>query len=198
MAENLVGKRFGRLVVLADCGLNQLCACDCGHGSLVLRCNLVTKNTLSCGCLRREIEVVASLTHGETRAGKWTRIYNIWHGMIQRCCNPSNPNWPRYGGRGITVCDEWRSSFAAFKRDMGEPPYGRSLDRKDNNGPYCKSNCVWATIKEQNRNRRDNLLLTFAGTTMPLSAWAEELGKNYWTLRTRLKLGWTVERILCV
>lgn len=118
----LVGKRFGRIVVveIVD-GRRRRCRCDCGQETVVLRCNLTTGNTSSCGCLRREIEPVASLTHGATAGGAWSRAYVCWHGMLQRCLNSKRADWVRYGGRGITVCAEWRNSFPSFLADMGEP-----------------------------------------------------------------------------
>lgn len=80
--------------------------------------------------------------------------YYSWSGMIQRCTNPRNTAWDRYGGRGITVCDRWRGSFAAFLSDMGERPEGKTLDRVDNGGPYEPGNCCWSTPREQQMNRR--------------------------------------------
>jgi hypothetical protein len=136
------------------------------------------------------------VTHGATQGKQWTRAYNTWHGMIQRCSNPRRREYARYGGRGITVCPEWRASFEVFLADMGEPPPGCSLERADNNGSYCKENCVWAPGKVQNRNRRSNRQLALNGRTQPLAAWAEELGIPYFTIHARLRRGWSVERAL--
>lgn len=193
----LPGERFGRLVVISVVDARtRKCLCDCGTESIVLRCNLKTGNTQSCGCLRKEIEVIASLTHGQTSGKKWSPTYSVWHGMLQRCLNPKNPRWSDYGGRGITICAEWRQSFEAFLSDMGERPDGCSIDRIDNDGPYQKDNCVWVNSTQQNRNKRSNRKLTFNGKTLTLAEWAEETSIPYFTLHTRLRRGWTIEQAL--
>lgn len=193
----LPGDRFDRLVVTAIVdGQTRKCLCDCGAESIVRRCNLTSGNTRSCGCLRKEIEPIASLTHGQTRNKTWSRAYSIWHGMLQRCLNPNNPRWADYGGRGITVCKEWRSSFETFLSEMGEPPDGHSIDRIDNDGPYSKDNCVWASNVQQSRNKGSNRLLTYQGKTQSLAAWAEEVSIPYFTLHARLRRGWSVEQTL--
>lgn len=137
-----------------------------------------------------------SLKHGGTRGKVWTRAYNTWHGMLQRCYNPNNPRYEKYGGRGIRVCEEWRHSFIAFLSDMGEPPHGHSLERKDNNGPYSKSNCIWATNTQQSRNKSSNRYLTYNGQSKSLAQWCEELGIPYFTAHARLRRGWSVEETL--
>jgi hypothetical protein len=115
--------------------------------------------------------------------------------MLERCRNPNNSHYSRYGGRGIRVCDRWQV-FDAFYADMGERPPGMSLNRIDNDGPYSPENCEWASAVTQGRNKTNNKLLTFQGKTQPLSAWAEELGMTYSTLNTRLQRGWDDERVL--
>ncbi len=124
-----------------------------------------------------------------------TKIYSIWGGIIQRCHNEQCPAYPRYGGRGITVSDEWRT-FENFYRDMGERPQGKSLDRSDNDKGYSKENCRWATPKEQARNTRKNLYITHKGQTYLLLEWAEQLGLKSFTLRKRLENGWSIKSAL--
>lgn len=146
-----VGDKFGRLEVLEDLGaINKntrfRCRCKCGNIKTIIGCNLRSGHTISCGCLR--VETIT--THGMAR----TPSYIIWVAMIQRCTNPDNISYKNYGGRGITVCEEWRNSFEAFFKDMGQKPDGLSIDRIKNELGYFKENCRWATRTEQNRNCR--------------------------------------------
>lgn len=117
-----------------------------------------------------------------------TKTQRCWHNMMQRCANPKNHAFARYGGRGITVADEWRV-FSNFLSDMGECPSGCSIDRINNQLGYCKDNCRWATEKEQQRNRRDNVRVSLNGETLCLSEWAERCGISQRTLHMRLKRG---------
>lgn len=117
--------------------------------------------------------------------------------MIDRCCNKRNKAYRRYGGRGITVWPTWRRSFLAFLRDMGERPPGTTLERKKNDAGYSPDNCVWASRKVQNRNRRDNRKLTHNGRTELLVVWAEERGISSRTLYQRVFVyGWPVSRAI--
>lgn len=118
--------------------------------------------------------------------------YKVWASMKNRCYNPKDRrSWLPYGGRGITICERWRNSFAAFLADMGRRPSPQhQLDRIDNDGPYCPENCRWATRKEQANNRRNNHFITHDGVTLTLTQWAERTGIPYGTLKARLKAGW--------
>lgn len=127
--------------------------------------------------------------HGKCR----TTEYRSWNGMKNRCNNPNDKNYDRYGGRGIRVCDRWNRSFVSFLEDMGEKPEGTTLDRIDVNGNYEPSNCRWATPLEQSNNQRTNVKVTYKGKTMNISQWARELGIAEPTLRSRLKV-WSVDR----
>jgi len=109
--------------------------------------------------------------------------------MHQRCYNPENQAFKNYGGRGIMVAPPWHS-FAVFEEDMGERPKGKTLDRKDNNGNYCKSNCRWASHGQQARNRRSNVLITIGDEAMCVADWAERTGLNPQTIYSRLNAGW--------
>lgn len=129
--------------------------------------------------------------------GKHTPTFRIWVDMRRRCLNPSRVAYPDYGGRGIKVCDRWLK-FENFLEDMGERPEGLTLERKDNDGPYSKDNCRWATPLEQCQNRRNTVLLSYEGKTQSMAAWAREVGLKRGTLFWRLKQGWPVEQALAV
>jgi hypothetical protein len=127
-----------------------------------------------------------------------TRIYNIWAVMKRRCTNPNNKEFGRYGARGITICDEWQD-FMSFYKWAIENNYTEelTLDRIDNNGNYEPSNCRWVTMKEQQRNRSNNHLITYEGKTLTISQWAEERNINHDTLFSRInKRHWEIGRAL--
>ncbi len=196
---DLIGERFGRLIVLervaSDRAKNPrwLCLCGCGKEKIILGYNLKNGNTKSCGCLSREIH----LKHGYSAAGKVSKTYTTWQSMIQRCINPNNIRFYCYGGRGIKVCKRW-TKFENFLEDMGEHPGKKyQLDRINNNGNYCKSNCRWATRKEQARNTSRNRLISYDGKTQCVAAWAEEYNINYSTLWYRIyESGWSIKKAL--
>lgn len=168
LAEMLHGQtRFGRLTVegegpplLSSGKLRRRIAlvCDCGGRAVSDAGNLLRGVTQSCGCLRSERQAAnakrvgaANRRHGR----RWTPEYAAWRAMKSRCGNLNVPAYPRYGGRGITICEAWIESFEAFFGDMGERPSPKhSLDRRDNEGNYEPGNCRWATASEQNSNRR--------------------------------------------
>lgn len=133
--------------------------------------------------------------YGKTHGLSTERVYAIWCGMWTRCTNPNRDGWPDYGGRGITVCDRWRS-FENFLQDMGQPPPGHSIDRIDVNGNYEPTNCRWATRAVQARNSRRTRLFTYQGETLPMKDWAARVGMSYWSLRWRLDDGWPIEQAL--
>ncbi len=132
---------------------------------------------------------------GQTVGRKRTPTYLTWRNMIQRCTRSSRPDYQSYGGRGITVCDRWKS-FGAFLMDMGERPGGTSLDRINNAEGYRPDNCRWATKHEQMQNTRATRLLTHNGLTMGIAAWGRHLGINKETIRLRIKKGWPMEQVL--
>lgn len=191
---DLTGQRFGRLVVLhrgpnGPHGSTWHCRCDCGQLTNVANESLRSGNTRSCGCLHAERQREAPTIHGKAE----TRVWIAWRNMRQRCSNPKRSDYANYGGRGIRVCERW-TRFETFYADMGEPPEGMSLDRKDVNGDYSPENCRWATKATQARNTRATRLITFMGVDRPLVDWCTALGLPYRETHTRLRRGWTVER----
>jgi hypothetical protein len=196
---DLTGQVFNRLKVLGDSGertkgnkVKWLCQCSCGNNTCVESYKLKSKHTQSCGCIHKEQLVARNLTHGMSDFPE----YSNWLHIRKRCNNPADPNYPDYGGRGITVCSAW-DSFEAFYKDMGPRPSPKhSIDRIDNNLGYSPENCRWATSGQQANNKRNNHLLTFRGKTMNIKNWAQELGVNERRLRTRLSAGWSAERAL--
>lgn len=126
------------------------------------------------------------VTHGMS----YSPIYRIWRAMLNRCENPNVVAYRDYGGRGIIVCERWRT-FENFYADMGERPEGRSLDRIDNDGPYSPANCRWASRSEQSRNRRDRRKITVLGETKTIAEWAETSGLRLGTIWARLDKGWS-------
>lgn len=167
---DLSGRVFGQLSVLSFAGLGSghlswFCKCSCGAHTQVSGRNLRSGNTKSCGCHRREVlkrGPQSLITHGHS-AGSQSPTYQSWTAMHQRCGNPSTSYYPRYGGRGIKVCERWLK-YENFLADMGERPEGKTLDRHpDNNGNYELANCRWATRSEQNRNMRTTIWVSLYG-----------------------------------
>lgn len=139
-------------------------------------------------------------THGHTssRGGKTvvSPTYQTWNRMKDRVLNPNHEAYASYGGRGVKVCDRWLNSFENFLVDMGERPQGTSIERRDNNGNYEPDNCYWATSKQQGRNKRTNLLLTFHGISRPACEWAERFFLPRHVVYDRVRKGWPIERVL--
>jgi len=130
-----------------------------------------------------------SYKHGLAKRGARSNIYRRWQHMVQRCHNPNDADYPEYGARGITVCEEWRNDFLTFLEDMGVPAKNMSLERNDNHGHYNKANCRWASPREQANNRRSTKMLTIQGKTLALSYWCELAGIGQKTVLYRLKQG---------
>jgi hypothetical protein len=154
--KDITGERFGRLVAVSHAGVKKKvtywkCKCDCGNTTIVRYGNL-GKGTKSCGCLKAELNKQRGITHGQY--GNTT--YGSWKAMKERCLRKKAINYAEYGGRGIKVCTKWKK-FENFFADMGHRPEGTTLDRIDPNGNYEKENVRWATIKQQRRNRRDDM-----------------------------------------
>src|SRR6476659_6232781 len=159
--KNLIGQRFGYLVVAQQAASDKagkarwLCKCDCGGTTPVTSTNLKTGHVKSCGCYNRQLVNDRNFKHGHAPRGRPSAEYVCWRHVRNRCFDPLDPSWKYYGGRGITMCDQWKDDFTAFIRDMGQRPSPKhSIDRKNNDGNYEPGNCRWATAKEQRNNRR--------------------------------------------
>lgn len=197
---DLIGKKFEKLTVMEKFGVHTSkggstciiwkCECECGNTTYATTTNLTQGHVKSCGCWKIE----SQLTHGMTG----TRLYRIWNDMRTRCYNKSHKSYKDYGGRGITVCDEWKEDSNKFIEWSLRNGYAESLslDRKDTNGNYEPSNCRWSTRKEQANNTRRNVFLEYNGKRQTITQWAEELGINNRTLQNRIKRGWSIERAL--
>jgi len=187
---DVVGKRFGRLVVLQRASaigsknVMWLCQCDCGETTTGAAANL-GKTKFSCGCLQKEVarksmsgnRLARTGLHGKSHYPEW----GVWSRMKDRCYNTNNEKYHRYGGRGITVCDRWLNSFEDFLDDMGRRPSKRySIDRIDNDGNYEKSNCRWTTMAIQRRNNSTIHWVTINGTKLCLKDWCKFLKVPKW------------------
>lgn len=187
------------LTIIREVGLNSwgrkavLCACDCGKEVTVALKYVKSGHTRSCGCARVTNNYRLRYTHGQSH----TDEHNIWQGMKQRCYNENVERYPNYGGRGITVCAEWLNDFQQFYRDMGpRPSKFHSIDRINNDGPYSPENCRWATVSQQQRNKRRTVFLTANGERRSLSEWAELRGFSHITFFKRYQAGWSDEEIV--
>lgn len=193
-----VGERYGRLVVLSKtragkAGREVDAKCDCGPTVVVGVAPLVRGKTQSCGCLQRERTGNANRRHGMSA----TAPYNVWKAIVARVYNPSNASYARYGGRGIGMCERWRSSYAEFVKDVGRRPSPRhEIDRIDNDGNYEPGNVRWATRREQMTNVSNNRIVQFRGVDCRASALSHEFGVPNSTFHKRLDNGWDVERAL--
>lgn len=189
----LVGEKFGRLTVLSESGRDKngrvlwLCKCDCGNFGK-WNSNVLKRNTKSCGCLKIETTSSIMKTHGAT-LGANTPELNTWYHMRSRCLSEANPDFHRYGGRGIKICDRWLNAFANFLEDMGKKPSAKhTLDRIDNDGNYEPSNCRWVTQAIQTRNRGSfHVFLNYKGEKVMMSDVARDLNMTPENLRSQLR-----------
>jgi len=195
---DLTNKVFGRLTVISRAENKGIatawhCKCECGSDVITTGGRLGNGSTKSCGCLQKELASSRVASHRLSR----TREHKIWGGMRNRCNNPKNGSYYRYGGRGITVCAEW-DSFEQFLEDMGHAPDGTSIERINNNEGYSKSNCKWAGTKEQGKNKRNAVMLEYKGEKASLATFAEKYGIPVKRLSARLIQGWTIDDAITI
>lgn len=205
---DLTNQRFGRWTVIgrgpikvSKNGASRItwhCICDCGNEANVVACNLRGGKSVSCGCLRREkcssrMKKINTM-HGDT----YTRLFRIWNGIKTRCYNKNATAYPNYGGRGITMCEEWKIDFTAFRDWAILNGYEEDLtcERINNNMGYFPDNCRWISRAAQQKNKRTSRFLTLDGESHVVSEWAEITGIHKDTILKRLESGWTVEKAL--
>ena len=196
-----MNEKYNLLEILEDCDYyispsggkhkRVLCKCDCGNEIIVLREHVVSGRQKSCGCLKKRN---GKVTHGMTG----TKIYRVWANMISRCCNQKLKSWDNYGGRGITVCDEWRNfqNFMdwSFKNGYSET---LTLDRIDNDKGYSAENCRWVDEFVQANNKRNNHIVEYNGERLSIKQWSDKTGIPYKTLHRRIvALHWDIERAI--
>lgn len=189
-AKNLVGKKFGKLLVLekyknSKNGRTQwLCKCDCGNFSVVKTYRLTTGQTLSCGCKKFE-------SHNKKHGMKNTRIYSIWCGMKKRCYNHNDKKYKSYGAVGIEVCEEWKSDFESFYNWSIKNGYSENLtiDRINLKGNYSPENCRWITNLDQQNNKSNNVFIEYNGEVKTISEWCRKYNKNYKRVYNRIVHG---------
>lgn len=192
--HDISGNRFGNLtaIELYERKNNKdywMCKCTCGRNHIAEYNNLIHGGIKSCGCLRKD----QLLKHGKSD----TRIYKIWQNMIARCYIESSTNYENYGGRGITVCSEWKEHPEKFIEWGMQSGYANNLtiDRIDVNGNYEPSNCRWASYEEQANNKRNTIYIEYNGKKQTLREWCDELELPYNTIRNRYKKKWETERM---
>jgi len=194
MSKNLTGQRFGLLVALEIDNTERegarkrrywKCQCDCGKVTSVVTDCLTRDITHSCGC-----------GEGKSHGMSYTRQYNIWQGVKSRCLGKNDTAFHHYGGRGILVCDKWLK-FEGFWEDMQEGySDDLTLERKDVNGNYEKSNCRWATVQEQHYNMRSNRIFTIDNERMCLAQVVKKYNIASATIWNRLNDGWDIKRVV--
>ena len=197
---DLTGMRFGRLTVLSQVGKTKrgsvwLCQCDCGKTKKVNGAELRSGDTQSCGCLHKDAVTLwashLNRKHGESRLP----LYSCWRNMVKRCTDSHNRQFPNYGGRGITVCDEWRNSYEEFRDWALQNGYSPNLqiDRIDNDMGYSPINCRFVNKVTNANNKSNNRVETYSGVTDTLANLCRAFGANYRNVSSRLRLGYSIE-----
>lgn len=171
-----------------------VCECSCGVVSAIRVNELERGNSKSCGCLNKEILIENCTSHGLSNHP----FYNIWGAMVQRCCNPKSEAYHIYGGRGITICEEWRNKPESFIKWAIKNGYKKGLhvDRIDNDKGYSPNNCRVVTPQENCMNTSRNHWITYEGETRTIMQWSDKLKIPYSRIRNRLKKGWALKDVL--
>ena len=197
---DISNQRFGKLLVVKKAYYQNKkvywqCLCDCGKITYVHTSNLKCKRIRSCGCLKVEELVNRSTKHNQ----RHTKLYEVWKTIKQRCLNPKNVSYHNYGGRGITICDDWKNDYFCFYEWSINNGYkeGLSIDRINNNGNYEPNNCRWTTRIVQNNNTRANNYITINNETKTLAEWCRHYNISYSLVRQRYKrYNWDIIKAL--
>lgn len=193
--KDLIGQKFGKLVAIehfVQQGQSWCkCKCDCENVKNVRASCLISGVTQSCGCYQRERTSTTNRLHGESG----TRLYKIWKHMKGRCLCKSDKNYSLYGGRGISIYENWMNSYENFRNWAIQSGYSEKLtiDRINVDGNYCPENCRWVTVKAQANNKRTNIYVTLGNETHTLAEWGEINGISYETIDKRRRYGWSNE-----
>ena len=203
--DDLTGRVFGRLTACEFLGRKNhsslwKCRCECGTITETTRTALVGGTAKSCGCYRADRMAKLQYKHGQCGGVKRTNRppeYKAWIGVKQRCTNPNNKDWWRYGAQGIKIAPEWVSDFNAFFEYIGPRPSARhSVDRIDSTGDYAPGNVRWADWHEQANNRKNNRLVCWNGRMLTMKQAAAEAGMPYKSIKGRVQNGWDVMKAL--
>lgn len=197
-SKDLSGMEFGNLTVIKKVDRKNhsnrwLCKCKCGNEIICYQYNLERGTSTSCGCLRSYYAGKNRNCHGES----YSVLYKKWQSMKNRCENPNSPNYKNYGGRGISVCEEWKT-FWKFREWSYQNGYrdGLTIERNDVNGNYCPENCCWIESFDQNSNKRNSSFIEYGGKKQTAAQWARELGIGKDTITYRIRAGWSPEECL--
>jgi hypothetical protein len=200
-SPSIIGKQFGLLTVISagkpNCRISSSrsyrywkCHCDCGSTLNVREDCLTKRGQKSCGCLRENRRKIRPKNHGMSS----TNEYRIWSDIKTRTTNSRHRSSMHYKHRGITMCKRWSESFMAFYRDMGpRPSPSHTVERLNNDKGYSPSNCTWATMDEQAKNKRNNVLLTIGSETHCVAEWSRISGTPKTTIFARINRGWPPE-----
>lgn len=197
--QQLMSKKYSRLTITEigppkSGGRKCIAVCDCGITKSYNLSSVMRGDVKSCGCLQRENAKYSNTKHGL----KQHTLYSIWCNMKTRCTNPKSENFKWYGGKGITICNDWLNDFKIFfewsiANGWAE---GMQLDRKDGSKPYYPDNCRFVTPSANSRNRTSNVVLIYQGESKCLTEWCELLNLDYSSIHHRIARGWDTTRAL--
>ena len=198
--EDITGKKYGKLKVIEEAERKNKrimwkCLCDCGNVTVVSSNNLKYGHTQSCGCYQRKRTKEGHIKHG----GTYTRLFTIYQGMKRRCYSEKEPNYRKYGGRGIKICEQWLgdNGFENFRKWAFENGYNDNLtiDRIDFNGNYEPSNCRWGDFVQQANNRRSNRVVEYKNQRKTIAEWSRETGIPAYNISYRLRKNKPLEEV---